>query len=308
MNEITKPNINIHINDNPIYIELTYCDDGINGVKYSTKILPDNIPITGFNIYVFYKLLTDIINKKENSELIIKEKDNKNCLIQCSIILDDYINTEYKFVLILYPVDEINILKNENKLMKTEITELKHTLNTIDKQLIENNKLKVKDLIHMTYDMRSLFINDVFITPTEGLNLKEDKPQFIGCFFDYFTHNIFAQKPPNVTVGSTAGADHLNKYYINPLDALFIHHDDFDIWKIFGSKLEFRKFIANKHNFNNFISNKYMNINLDTLNYWGNEFKNKFSSCECRQFELCPDKFVIIAFTILFIKYLDENI
>ena len=139
---------NINISYDPKYIELNYHESNI---KYYIKVLEKDIPIVGFNIKVFYHLLTDIINKKHNSTLNINNKDKK-CYIHFSMTLDDYIKTEYKFVLILHPIDEMNLLKNENKIMKEEITELNKEVKTLHS---ENKSIK-EEITELNKEVKTL--------------------------------------------------------------------------------------------------------------------------------------------------------
>jgi len=187
-------------------IELKYFDSGI---KYTLKIFEKDIPIVGFNLETFNNILTDVVNKKGNSELNIKLKDTK-CFVHFCMILDDYLKTEYRFVLVLNPVDEKELLKIENSQLKKninilteqveqnmeDIVELKETVKKlskkIDKNIIMNYMVGPNDRLLM-YKLNSEY-NKYKHIDLEGLALNEQELKGQVSSIIYKLYNIMTSE------------------------------------------------------------------------------------------------------------------
>ena len=125
---IHKINIDIKYSEDPKYIEI-FINESCK--EYLINIIDKDIPIPRFDLKTFYSLLQDIlIYKKDYSNYNLNFKENK-CFLHCSMELKDYLKTEYKFVLILKPVERIAYLKDEIERLNKENKELKEIINRI---------------------------------------------------------------------------------------------------------------------------------------------------------------------------------
>ena len=116
------------------FLVLNYNDSGMN---YLLKIYKNDIPLPGFDISTFNSLLTDIVNKKSSSEYNVTIKDSQ-CFVNFNMVLEDYLKTEYRFVLVLKPV-------NKSQLLTMDIDELKKK----NEELSEEVKKNTRDIVEL---------------------------------------------------------------------------------------------------------------------------------------------------------------